>query len=175
MGFVHKTLGEKRKDTRLGSLTVFFEWHSATVQLVWNDVTAIESIPNAKPSVHNSRHHPDLSEQPALAHTLKIRLAQRSWSQQSSAHLVRRSLVTRNSDRSFSEQHAGKVVHATIVPHATHHALRITGIGGIGVGNGAPLDIFFAGLSVVGSVLGTLRDFIVVGVLTLCLDRHLAV
>ena len=123
----------------------------------------------------NSRHHPDLGEQSALTNALEVRLAERGRSQQSSAHLVRWSLIACNCDRSFGEQHAGEVVHATIVPHTAHHALRIAGIGGIGVGNGAPLDVFFAGLSVVLSVPWTLKDFIIVEVLTLCLDRRLAV
>jgi hypothetical protein len=85
------------------------------------------------------------------------------------------SLIASNSDCSFGKQHPSEVVHAAVVPHATHYALWITGIGGIGVGNCAPLDIFFAGLSVGGSVLWVPRDIIMVEGLTLCLARRLAV
>jgi hypothetical protein len=60
-----------------------------------------------------------------------------------------RSLVARNSDSSFGEQHASEVVHAAVVAHAAHDALGVAGVRNVGVGEGAPFDEFFAGLSVV--------------------------
>jgi len=71
---------------------------------------------------------------------------------------VRWGLISSDSDCSFGEQHAGEVVHATIISHAAHHALWVTGIGGIGVSNGTPLDEFFAGLSVLG-LASVVEDF----------------
>lgn len=56
-------------------------------------------------------------------------------------------LVTGNGDSSLGEQHAGQGVHAAIVPHTACDALGVAWIGDIGVGDGAPFDELFAGLS----------------------------
>jgi hypothetical protein len=105
--------------------------------------------PKPNQTKNHSRHRPNLSNQPTLLHPLQKRFSQRSRRQQPSAHLMRGSLVARNSDSSFGEQHAGEVVHAAVVAHATHDAFGIAGVRNVGVGEGAPFDEFFAGLSVV--------------------------
>lgn len=66
---------------------------------------------------------------------------------------MRRRLVSGNGDRSLGEQQTSEIVHAAVVAHAAHHTLRIGGIRDIGVSNCTPFDEFFAGLSVVSSVL----------------------
>lgn len=99
-------------------------------------------------ATHISRHHPDFSEQPTLAHPLIVRFAQRGRRQQSTSHLMRRRLVSSNSDRSLGEQQASEIVHATIVAHTAHDTFRIRRISDVGVSDSAPFDEFFAGLSV---------------------------
>jgi hypothetical protein len=60
---------------------------------------------------------------------------------------MRRCLVPRNSDSRFREEHASEVVHAAIVAHAAHDALRVAGVRNVGVGEGAPFNEFFTRLS----------------------------
>jgi hypothetical protein len=58
-----------------------------------------------------------------------------------------RSLLAGNSDSRFGEQHASEVVHAAVVAHAAHDALRVAGVRDVGVGECAPFDEFKGGLS----------------------------
>ena len=59
-----------------------------------------------------------------------------------------RLLIAGDRDGCFGQQHAGQEVHAAVVAHAAGHALGVAGVGDVGVGDGAPFDVFFAGLSV---------------------------
>lgn len=61
---------------------------------------------------------------------------------------MRRRLVSSNGDSRLGKQHTGQVVHAAVVSHGAHDPFGIVGIGHVGVRDGAPFDVFFAGLSV---------------------------
>jgi hypothetical protein len=111
-------------------------------------------------SNQSSRHHANLGEQSSVPHPVEVRLAQSGRRQNTTAHLVRRSLVACDGDGSFGEQQASQSVHAAVVSHAAHHTLWVAWVGDISVGDGTPFDVFFTGfpgkLSVHGS--GKLND-----------------
>jgi hypothetical protein len=130
---------------------------ASTAQEAKHHYTATRSAIKSKSS---SRHHADLGEQSGVPNPVEVRLAKSGRRQDTATHLVRRGLIACDSDSSFGEQHAGQSVHAAVVSHASHHALRVARVGDVGVSNGPPFYELLAGfpgsLSVYAS--GKLND-----------------
>ena len=108
-------------------------------------------------SNRNSRHHADLSEQSGVPHAVEVRLTKSGRRQDTTAHLVRRGLIACDGNGSFGEQHASQSVHAAVVSHAAHNTLRVAWVGDIGMSDGTPFDVFFAGFPASLSVRGAGR------------------
>jgi hypothetical protein len=96
-------------------------------------------------SDRSSRHHADLGEQSGVPHPVEVRLTKRGRRQDTTAHLVRRGLIACDGNGSFGKQHASQGVHTAVISHAAHNTLRVAGVGDVGMSDGTPFDIFFAG------------------------------
>jgi hypothetical protein len=114
-------------------------------------------IQSTTKSNRNSRHHADLGEQSGVPHAVEVRLTKSGRRQDTTAHLVRRGLIACDGNGSFGEQHASQSVHAAVVSHAAHNTLRVAWVGDIGMSDGTPFDVFFAGFPASLSVRGAGR------------------
>jgi hypothetical protein len=96
-------------------------------------------------SNRNSGHHADFGEQSGVPHPVEVRLTKSGRRQDTTAHIVCRSLIACDGNGSFGEQHASQSVHAAVISHTAHNTLRVAWIGDVGVSDGTPFDVFLAG------------------------------
>jgi hypothetical protein len=146
-GFRHLIQKKRREMWRLGdvslaSIMVYNHQQRSHKQKIKHTHAELQS---ATTSNRNSRHHADLGEQSGVPHPVEVRLTKSGRRQDTTAHLVCRGLVACDGNGSFGEQHSSQSVHPAVISHATHNTLRVVGVSDVGMSDGTPFDVFFAG------------------------------